>query len=202
MEVGDKKVKDFVKYMLSVNSKWAIKALTVIYTYQTNEEKNSLHTNELNGVGFGKFDAEILSSLCKQYNSGRPLTQNQLGVLFNRMPKYWKQIIEISKLQGKYEAMCDQAKKYYNDFDNNLESTVTESTSEYTRIPVVVVGSNDVSPNKDLLKLAVKIACMKHKISTGDDKVKIKLLDDISFVDRNKYKIVITLNDEGHYIEV
>jgi hypothetical protein len=55
-----------------------------------------LKTRLNNGVGFNKIDSEILSSLHNFYKERGFLTEKQYALLFKKIPKYHKQIYNIS----------------------------------------------------------------------------------------------------------
>ena len=86
----------FLRYMLEKNDKWAKQALLRIFAFQTEFEQIAEQTNENNNVGFTGADAEILSSFAKQLKDRGWLSTKQLKVLHKRMPKYSRQLLNIS----------------------------------------------------------------------------------------------------------
>jgi len=92
-----------IKLKISTNPKWAKRALLALWQAQTPAEQNGHHTDELNGVGFNKIDAEILSSFADQVNQGRDLSPRQLEVAYKRLPKYANQLLRISLLNQEKE---------------------------------------------------------------------------------------------------
>ena len=87
----------FLKYKLSSDDKWALRALQRIYEGQTIEELNEENTKELNGLGFTGFDAPILTSIYKSYlEHGKNLTPKQMSVVKKMMGKYAGQIYRSS----------------------------------------------------------------------------------------------------------
>ena len=89
-------IKTFVKEKLSSSQNWALNALLKIFDYQTAEEQDWETTNVYNGVGFTGVDAEILSSMAKQYRKRGFLSEKQMAIVYRKMPKYWNQIVQIS----------------------------------------------------------------------------------------------------------
>ena len=89
-------VKTFVVERLSTNDAWALRALVRLYDFQTREEQRTERAVQRNYSGFNKPDSRILSSFAKQYLRKGWLSEKQLWVLKQRIPKYWKQIVEIS----------------------------------------------------------------------------------------------------------
>lgn len=86
----------YFKQMLSSDPNWAERAIVVLYQYQTTDEKESGETHELNNVGFSGADSYILSSFAEQINNGWHLSEKQLKIAFKKMPKYSKQLYNIS----------------------------------------------------------------------------------------------------------
>lgn len=76
-----------------------IKALLIIYHFQTDEEVKCNDTVENNGIGFNAFDGKILSSLARNLYQNKYLTDNQMKVVRKSIGKYWKQI-SIIALRG------------------------------------------------------------------------------------------------------
>jgi hypothetical protein len=89
-------IKGFLKSKLASDKKWANTALIKIFEFQTNDEQQTEYTKYVNSVGFSGVDAKILSSLTKFYAKNGFLTPKQQIIVFKKMPKYWKQILEIS----------------------------------------------------------------------------------------------------------
>lgn len=86
---------DGVKQLLQTSEAAQLRALVLLYSKQTDHEKNLGKTGELNGVGFNKVDSEILSSFARGYRSRGYLTPKQFAVLGKRIPKYAGQIFKI-----------------------------------------------------------------------------------------------------------
>lgn len=89
--------KEEVQNKVGSNPRWATRALLAIYEFQTAEEQDLGATVEHNKVGFSGADADILTSFAEQVKSGRTLSRKQMAVLFKRMPKYWRQLINIAE---------------------------------------------------------------------------------------------------------
>jgi methionine synthase I (cobalamin-dependent) len=94
----------FVRNKIRTNTQWLFRAIEVIYSHQTEDEKMSDSTRHDNGIGFNGVDAEILSSFARQIASWKidnkgyncPLSPKQLSIAFKKMPKYAGQIIRVS----------------------------------------------------------------------------------------------------------
>ena len=101
-KITQKERQNFIKAKLQSDSRWAIRALEIVYSRQTDSEKNMQQTVEDNGVGFTGIDAEILTSFGNQVKQGRTLSNKQLAILMRKMHKYWKQVLSVmdmSKLE-------------------------------------------------------------------------------------------------------
>lgn len=92
-----------LKNQLSNNSEKSINALLEIYKYQTLDEQKSGYTKEFNGVGFSGVDSEFLSSLAENYKRYGRLSEKQISYIKKCMPKYARQLLEISISKGKIE---------------------------------------------------------------------------------------------------
>jgi hypothetical protein len=95
-KVTQSSIESFLKEKLSTDSKWALRALSRIYSFQTEDEKSRKDTYYINNVGFTGADGEFLSSLAEQWEEKHFLSEKQMKCLFKLMPKYWKQIWNIS----------------------------------------------------------------------------------------------------------
>lgn len=91
-------IKEYLKHKLATNPAWALKALTVVAAKQTASEFAVGSTHDLNGVGFGGCDAEILTSFAKQYAQRNTLSPKQMAIVFKKMPRYWGQVLPL--IQG------------------------------------------------------------------------------------------------------
>jgi hypothetical protein len=89
-------IEGYIKGKLSGNSVWAMRALKILFTLQTEAEKETEMTAERNGRGFNGKDCKILSNIQKQVELKGLLTGKQMEVLFGSLQKYWRQIYECS----------------------------------------------------------------------------------------------------------
>lgn len=83
-----------VREMLATSQKWAERGLIRIFENQTEDEQNSGDVVHNNGIGFTGVDAEFLTSLAKQLQSGKTLSPKQMVWVHKKMPKYAKQLVE------------------------------------------------------------------------------------------------------------
>lgn len=79
------------------------RSLLVLYARQTQDERNAQQTVEHNGMGFGAFDAELLSSFAEQISrnrygrqEGQKLTQRQMEIARKKVVRYVGQLVEVA----------------------------------------------------------------------------------------------------------
>lgn len=84
------------KDKLERDDHWAVRALMRVYQEQTADERNSHVTRYANNVGFTAFDAELLTSFAHRYDRFGHLSEKQMEVLHNRIPKYAGQLYRLT----------------------------------------------------------------------------------------------------------
>lgn len=89
--------KEYLQNLVRTNKKALYRAIILIADLQTPEEKIMGATFEHNNVGFGAVDAEMMTSLALRLKCGGELTERELAICRNKMPKYWRQLMNISK---------------------------------------------------------------------------------------------------------
>lgn len=97
-----------LKIQLSKRPSQAIKGLLRVYENQTSSEQANGEVHFNNGIGFVPTDAYILSSFAAQYKSKGKLSEKQMAILFKKMPKYAKQLIDGSISAGKIYKSCGE----------------------------------------------------------------------------------------------
>lgn len=85
-----------LKVLLRTNNKALLKSVVCIYDSQTDEEKMLKESKEENGIGFTKEDAKCLSDIARKIKRGENIEYKYIILLRKRMPKYWKQLMNIS----------------------------------------------------------------------------------------------------------
>ncbi len=91
----------YIKNLVKTNDRALVKAILLIYDLQTEEEKNTGQSVEENKIGFNKIDAYELGNIAKKIKRGQSLTKLEVAKSRNKMQKYWKQLMIISKRQMK-----------------------------------------------------------------------------------------------------
>ena len=89
--------KKSLRDLLDRNDKAVYRAILLIYSFQTDEEKYMGATKTVNGKGFSKFDVEVLSSYAMQLRRGQELSLKQMYVARPKIKKYVGQILEYMK---------------------------------------------------------------------------------------------------------
>ena len=83
--------------LLNTNNIAVCRAIKLLYSFQTEEEKSSTDTTILNGKGFNRNDAPILSSFAQKLEIGEGLTISQIRVARPMLGKYARQILSYMK---------------------------------------------------------------------------------------------------------
>lgn len=94
--------KDQLHDLLKHSDKAVERAIVVIYDGQSDDEKRKGRSLAYNNIGFNRVDTEPLSIMAEQLLSGRHLTSRQLNEARRKMPKYWRQLMNVSKAKHGY----------------------------------------------------------------------------------------------------
>ena len=89
--------KESLRDLLDRNDEAVYRAILLIYSFQTDEEKYQGVTKTVNGRGFSKFDVEVLSSCAIQLRRGHELSLKQMYVARPKIKKYVGQILQYMK---------------------------------------------------------------------------------------------------------
>lgn len=92
-----KLTKELIKEKVTTDDRWAIRAIEVLYQYQTDDEQLHGETKHHNRVGFNGPDSPFMSSLAQQLKSGRVLSQKQLYYAKKKLGKYSGQLLKIAQ---------------------------------------------------------------------------------------------------------
>lgn len=94
---NQKQWKEYLQNLIKTNDRALYKAIVLIADLQTPEEKALGATIDHNNRGFGTIDAEFLTSMALRIKAGETLTPKMVAISRNKMVKYWKQLMYISK---------------------------------------------------------------------------------------------------------
>ena len=106
----DKARIEFVRGKLRNDERWILRGMYAIWQLQTEDEKQSESTRDLNGVGFSGIDGEILTSFTNQMiKRGFVQRKNETGITIQTflsvkqekyvrkyMPRYARQLVKIA----------------------------------------------------------------------------------------------------------
>ena len=87
-----KEYKEFLQKELSSNKKFARYGLKVVYRNQTYAEQRGYAALAYDSKGFNKYDASELSRILTIVANEAQLSDRDQQILFERLPKYWKQV--------------------------------------------------------------------------------------------------------------
>lgn len=93
----------YLKDLLKTNDKALLRAIVLVYDNQTPEEKDKGESIENNCIGFSKIDAKEMGDIARKIKANKALTKEELAKARNKMLKYWKQLMIISKKQAEVE---------------------------------------------------------------------------------------------------
>lgn len=100
--------REYLTNLLKTNDRALLKAITIIYDFQTDEEKLKGAAIDENDRGFGKVDARDLGRMAEKIRANIPLTEGELARARNKMPKYWQQLMRVSKAQTSRQRLSEQ----------------------------------------------------------------------------------------------
>lgn len=103
-----KQWESYLKDLLKSNDKALLRAIVLIYENQTPEEKSKSESIENNCVGFSKIDAKEMGDIARKIKANKALTKGELAKSRNKMQKYWKQLMIISKKQIEIKKLQEQ----------------------------------------------------------------------------------------------
>lgn len=108
---SQKQWESYLKDLVRTNDQALLRAIVLIYDNQTDEEKLKGESIEDNCIGFSKIDAAEMGAIARKIKAKKQLSKGELAKSRNKMQKYWKQLMIISKKQA-------EAKKQQYDDEN------------------------------------------------------------------------------------
>lgn len=94
---NQKQWRDYIVNLLKTNDKALCRAIVVLYEMQTDEEKMKGEAIDNNGCGFGKVDAAEMGRVARKIMHNQPLEASEWARMRNKVPKYWKQLMNHAK---------------------------------------------------------------------------------------------------------
>lgn len=92
-ELTMKEKEHVVKKALLISEKAAIEALMIVYDNQTAAEKAFGNSISHNGIGFNRYDDEVLSKFAKKVRVGITLSKDEIVLVKKLISKYWRQVL-------------------------------------------------------------------------------------------------------------
>lgn len=105
---NQKQWRDYITNLLKTNDKALCRAIVVLYEMQTDEEKMKGEAIEDNGAGFGKVDAAEMGRVARKIMHNQPLEASEWARMRNKVPKYWKQLMNHAKRLERLRAVQSQ----------------------------------------------------------------------------------------------
>lgn len=130
---NNKQWKIYLQNLIKTNPKALLKSIVLIYDYQTEDEKNTFNSVEHNHIGFNKFDAISMSELAQKIKRNIELTPKEIAYAKNVMPKYWRQLMKISKQKTEYRKELEEIYKEMQEADDRV-SKEKEEADEIKRL--------------------------------------------------------------------
>lgn len=103
--------KNYLKDLVKTNDRALKKAIILVYNNQTLEEKNWGTSIDRNNTGFDKIDAYEMGRIARKIEDGKSLTKGELAKSRNKMRKYWKQLMIISKKKAELISVWREMQK-------------------------------------------------------------------------------------------
>lgn len=111
---NQKQWEKYLRNLVRTNEKALLKSIMLIYNNQTFEEKEAGTSIYENKIGFNRFDSKEMMRIARKIKQGTRLTEYEIAHARIVMPKYWKQLMIISKQKQK-------DKKEQEEFEEELE---------------------------------------------------------------------------------
>lgn len=101
----------YLKDLIRMNDTALLQSIVCIYNNQTEEEKNKGKSIEDSCIGFSKIDAAEMGEIARKIKAGKALTKGELAKSRNKMQKYWKQLMIISKQKAESKRKAAEAEE-------------------------------------------------------------------------------------------
>lgn len=91
--------KAYLQDLVSQNDTALLRSIILIDNLQTEPERKAKESVEDNNVGWTKQDAKEMGEIADKIRNREQLSKGELAKSRNKMKKYWKQLMVISKRQ-------------------------------------------------------------------------------------------------------
>lgn len=106
--------KAYLQDLVSQNDTALLRSIVLIDNMQTEPERQTKESIDDNNVGWTKQDAKEMGNIADKVRKGEQLTKGEWAKSRNKMKKYWKQLMQISKQQqvdSKRQQLAEQHKQ-------------------------------------------------------------------------------------------
>lgn len=126
---SQKQWESYLKDLVRTNDQALLRAIVLIYDNQTDEEKLKGESIEDNCIGFSKIDAAEMGAIARKIKAKKQLSKGELAKSRNKMQKYWKQLMIISKKQAEakkqqYDEQAEEAA--INEYENEKKEQLKD----------------------------------------------------------------------------
>lgn len=134
---SQKQWESYLKDLVRTNDQALLRAIVLIYDNQTDEEKLKGESIEDNCIGFSKIDAAEMGAIARKIKAKKQLSKGELAKSRNKMQKYWKQLMIISKKQAEakkqqYDEQAEEAA--INEYENEYENEKKEQFKDFCEV--------------------------------------------------------------------
>ena len=91
---------DDLRRLLESDESVRMNAILCLYDLQTQSEREDGCTKDRNGVGFTRYDGEILSDFACKIRAGVRFSPKMRDIVQKRLPKYAEQLLPLLKTIG------------------------------------------------------------------------------------------------------
>lgn len=135
--MSQKQWESYLKDLVRTNDQALLRAIVLIYDNQTDEEKLKGESIEGNCIGFSKIDAAEMGAIARKIKAKKQLSKGELAKSRNKMQKYWKQLMIISKKQAEakkqqYDEQAEEAA--INEYENEYENEKKEQFKDFCEV--------------------------------------------------------------------
>lgn len=126
---SQKQWESYLKDLVRTNDQALLRAIVLIYDNQTDEAKLKGESIEDNCIGFSKIDAAEMGAIARKIKAKKQLSKGELVKSRNKMQKYWKQLMIISKKQAEakkqqYDEQAEEAA--INEYENEKKEQLKD----------------------------------------------------------------------------
>lgn len=108
---GTEQWKEYLQHLVTTNDQALLLSIRRINERQTELEQYNKESIEDNDVGWTKYDAKEMGTIADKIIHGEELTKGEWAKSRNKMKKYWKQLMDISKQRMEQEKKAKEEER-------------------------------------------------------------------------------------------